>query len=60
MATMMMHEHGKAEGHLRKGTRGRTCQCCATGWHRRPVKQAQKQRARRREGRQWRKEAADA
>lgn len=58
MSNTLMHSAALMEGTLRKATGPRSCPCCATGWHRPTVRQAEKQRARRREERAWRWEAA--
>jgi hypothetical protein len=58
MATTLMHEAARAEHALRNGS-GRACPCCVSGWHRPTVRQAEKQRARRREERAWRLEVAN-
>ena len=55
MSNMLIHSAGKEHGALR-GKAGKTCPCCANGWHRRKVQQVIRQQARQREAREWRRE----
>lgn len=57
MSNTLLHSAGIMEHVMRKG--GRACPCCASGWNRASTRQAEKQRARRREERAWRLEATD-